>query len=250
MPKKIDFLGLPFDNVTLDEAIDSIEGFIHEGTPRKIFTPNVALLVWARKDEFLKKVYQSCDLLTVDGMAIYYASHILGKPLKETASASLMFFRLIELAEQKGYTLYFLGAKDEVINLAVKRVREQYPNVKILGSHHGYFDVETDTAVADDIRAKKPDMLFIGMSSPLKEKFVERNLKTMNVPVSLGVGGMIDIAAGRSDFAPDWIRKLCLEWFYRLMQEPRRLWRRYLTTNLIFIGLVLRELVRRDFAAR
>ncbi len=235
---KIDFLGLQFDNLNKQEALDKIEQFIQEKTPRKIFTPNVSLLIAARKNKFLKEVYDSCDLLTVDGMAIYYAMKIMGTPVKESLSASLLFYPLLEISQQKGYSIYMVGAQEEIVQKAANNLRTEYPGIQIVGSHHGYFDMENPPReLIKDIQEKKPDIMLVGMSSPYKEKFVVSNLQDIKIPVSLGVGGMFDIAAGMADFAPEWIRVLCLEWFYRLIQEPRRMWKRYLTTNSAFLWL-------------
>jgi N-acetylglucosaminyldiphosphoundecaprenol N-acetyl-beta-D-mannosaminyltransferase len=115
-----------------------------------------------------------------------------------------------------------------------------------LGSHHGYFDMENPPEdLIRDIKEKQPKVLLVGMSTPYKEKFVVSNMQEMGVHVSLGVGGMFDIAAGEADFAPEWIRKCCLEWLYRLLQEPRRMWKRYLTTNSVFLWLFFKALIRR-----
>lgn len=245
---RVEILGIEFDDLDLPEALETIERYIAERTPRKIFTPNVALLIWARKDPFLRRVYQDCDMVTVDGMAIYYASHLLGTPLKQSLSASLMFFPLLELAEEKGYGIYMVGAREAVLDKAVDNLQKRYPRLRICGSHHGYFDMESPPEeLIEDIRRTAPDILFVGASTPYKERFVDANLEAMNVPVSLGVGGMFDIAAGEAQFAPEWIRRLCLEWFYRLCQEPRRMWRRYLTTNSEFLWLFLQEFIRRRF---
>ena len=244
-PKKVNFLGLPFDNLTVPEALDRIEEFIHEGVPRKIFTPNVALLMASQRDTFLRSVYQSCDMLTVDGMAIYYALRLLGTPVKSSASASLMFYPLLALAQQKGYGVYLLGAKEDVVCDAVECITNEFPGIRIVGWHNGYFDINDASEVVGDIRRTQPDMLLVGMTSPMKEQFVETHMQTMNVPVSLGVGGMLDIAAGRAQFAPNWVRKMCIEWLYRLVQEPRRLWKRYAGTNSRFLWLLLKEVVKR-----
>ena len=246
MNEKVEFLGLPFDDLSVEEALDRIEEFIDEGVPRKIFTPNVFLLLAAREDGFLRSVYRSCDMLTVDGMAIFYALRLLGTPVKASASASLFFYPLLERARQKGHGVYLLGAREEIVREAVERIEAQYEGIRIVGWHNGYFDVNDASEIVEDIRRAKPDVLLVGMSSPLKERFVVNYLHEMNVPVSLGVGGMLDIAAGRAQFAPNWIRKLCLEWLYRLVQEPKRMWRRYATTNPVFCWLVLKELVKRQ----
>lgn len=247
MCERINFLGLPFHDMTMQEVLRRIEAFIAERVPRKIFTPNVALLVWSRRDPFLRAVYRSSDLLPIDGMAIYYASRILRPPFTQSLSASLLFFPLLELAQSKRYRVYFLGAREDVLTVAIKNLRLEYPTLEIVGWHNGYFDMDDTDEIVDEIRHAEPDILFVGMSSPRKEQFVERNLESMNIPVSIGVGGMIDIAAGEAKFAPNWIRVLCLEWFYRLVQEPRRMWKRYFTTNSVFLWLVFRDLLARPF---
>jgi N-acetylglucosaminyldiphosphoundecaprenol N-acetyl-beta-D-mannosaminyltransferase len=243
---RVPFLGLYFDDLDLPGALARIEEFIAERKPRMIFTPNVALLVWARSDEFLRNTYNNCDMVTVDGMAIYYALKALRTPLKAPLSASLMFYPLFELSQEKGYKIFMVGAQERVVATAVDNLHEQYPEAQIVGYHHGYFDTENPPAeLIREIQETKPDLLMIGMATPYKERFVVSNLAAMNVPVSLAVGGMFDIAAGEARFAPIWIRKLALEWLYRLLQEPRRMWKRYLTTNSIFLCLFFKEFIKR-----
>ena len=243
---RVPFLGLNFDDLDLPGALARIEQYIAERKPRMILTPNVALLVWSRTDEFLKNTYNRCDMVTVDGMAIYYALKMLRTPLKQSLSASLMFYPLFELSQEKGHKIFMVGARENVVATAVANLREQYTGAHIVGYHHGYFDVENAPAeLIREIQETKPDILMIGMATPYKEQFVVSNLEVMNVPVSLGVGGMFDIAAGEARFAPEWIRKLALEWLYRLLQEPRRMWKRYLTTNSVFLCLFFKEFVKR-----
>ncbi len=242
---KSDFLGLPLDHVTMDQAVLRFEQFVHDGLPRKVFCPNVALLVWARQQPELQRIYHECDLLPADGMAIYYASRLLGDPIPEMVSGSLLFFRLLELSQAKGYRVYFLGTTQAILEQAVSNLRRQYPGLQIAGYRNGFFRWEDAPGIAEEIRGSRPDFLFVGMSTPLKERFVDVYQQVMKVPVSLGVGGSFDIAAGVYKFAPNWMRVLALEWLYRLIQEPRRMWRRYLTTNSVFLYLVAKAFVRR-----
>jgi N-acetylglucosaminyldiphosphoundecaprenol N-acetyl-beta-D-mannosaminyltransferase len=250
MNNKVDLLGLSFDRITMDQALAKIEEFIRKGKPHKIFCPNAALLVWARKDEELRRIYQTCNLLPVDGMGIYYASRLLGDPVPEMVSAVLLFFRLIERAAEKGYKLYMFGSKQEILEKAVQTLKEQYPTLEIVGYRNGYFKPDDEPQIVNEIAKVRPDILFIGMSSPLKERFVEKNLERMSASVCLGVGGSFDIAAGVYKLAPTWMRKLALEWFYRFIQEPRRMWKRYLTTNTIFVWLVFRAFMTRRLLAK
>ncbi len=242
---RISFLGLEFDNVDMKEALSRIEQFIQLKKPSHIFTPNVALLVWARKDPFLRHAYNSCDLLTVDGMAIYYALRLVGTPVKESLSASVLFHPLLRLSQEKEYKIYMVGAREEVVKKAVHNLGEEFPGLRIVGHHHGFFDTAAPPEeLIRDIREKEPDIMLVGMSSPHKERFITVGMQNLCVPVSLAVGGMFDIAAGEAKFAPVWIRKLCLEWLYRLAQEPRRMWKRYLTTNSVFLWLLLRVVIK------
>lgn len=250
MKHKVDFLGLSFDRVTMDQAVARIEEFIREGTPHKIFCPNVALLIRSRKNEQLRRIYETCDLLPADGMGIYYASRLLGDPVPEMVSAVILFFRLVERAAEKGYRLYLFGTKQEILENAVDNLKRQYPTLNIVGCRNGYFTPDDEPQIVQQIARARPDILFVGMSSPLKERFVEQNLERMGVPVCLGVGGTFDVAAGVYKLAPVWMRKLALEWVYRLIQEPRRMWKRYLTTTSIFLCLVFKAFLSRRLFAR
>lgn len=247
MQDKVEFLGLQFDNMTLNGAIEKLKQFIKEKTPHMVFTPNAALLVWAQSDGKLKKIYNESHLVTVDSWGIFYAARLLGKPIREAVSAAQLMFEFIKCAADEGYKLYFLGAKKQVVKKAVENLYQKYPTLKIVGWHDGYFDFNQDSNIVNTIRDARPDVLLIGMSSPMKEKFVSKNLHLFNVPVCLGVGGAFDIAAGVCRLAPGWVSKIGLEWFYRLAQEPKRLWKRYLITNSVFIWLVLGEFMKRLF---
>ncbi len=140
-----------------------------------------------------------------------------------------------------------MGAKPEVVEKAVENLQKNYPGIRIAGYHDGYFDPDHAPQIAKAIQEAKPDCLFVGMSTPLKEQFLQKYIPEMDVPISLGVGGGIDILAGRYRWAPAWIRKLGLAWFYRLWCEPRRMWKRYLTTNTIFLWLFCKALIKKAF---
>ncbi|MDD2653613.1 MAG: WecB/TagA/CpsF family glycosyltransferase [Candidatus Omnitrophica bacterium] len=234
--------GLNYNNVTLDDAVATMEEFIKERRPRAVFTTGAELVARAHKDKELKKIYASADMLTVDSHVVYFACRLLGKSLKEPVSAAKLMFRFLEKTQNTGYRLFFLGAKEEILEKAISNLKGKHPNLNIVGRHHGYFDFSQDYDIIKKINEARPDVLFVAMSSPLKERFISKNLSRLNVPVSFGVGGTIDIAAGYCKFAPKWVSKIGFEWFYRFLQEPKRLWKRYATTNLIFIWVVLREI--------
>ncbi len=241
MQDKIEFLGLKFDDLTLDEAVAKIEQFIKEKKPHMVFTTGAELIVRAHWDETLKGIYLNSDLLTVDSSGVYFAARLLGKPAREPVSAAQLMFRFLELKANVGYRFYFLGSKEEILKKAVENLKARYPNLNVVGWHHGYFNFKNDSFVVTKIAEAKPDVLFVAMSTPLKEEFISKNLERMNVPVSMGVGGSVDVAAGYCKLAPKWLSKMGLEWLYRLIQEPGRLWKRYMITNPVFIWLVLEE---------
>jgi len=242
--RKFAFLGLHFDNFTLIEAILRIEQFIKEKIPRMSFTPSAESIIRARHNRILKDIYNRADLLTIDSWVVYYAAKLLKKPIQEPVSASRIMFKFIGRSADKGYSVYFLGAEPHVVNKVVQNLSKEYPKLKIAGWHHGHFDFDNDEEVVNQIRDTKPDVLFVGMSSPLKEKFISKNLKKLNVPLCMGVGGSLDILARKCSLAPEWVSKMGLEWFYRFVQEPGRLWKRYLFTNTEFLFLLIKEFIK------
>lgn len=241
IPKRINFLDLNFDNFTLAEALDQVELFIKRRDPTMIFTPTVEMIVKAQRDKQLREIYERANLLTMDSFVLFYSAKLVGKKIKEPVSAARLMFNFLDIANKKRYKIYLLGAKEEVLSKAVINLKRDYPKMNIVGKRNGYFDFDNDSEIVDDIKSKNPDILFVAISSPLKEKFISKNFDQMKVPVSIGVGGSLDIIAGECSLAPEWVSKIGMEWFYRLLQEPRRLWKRYLVTNIIFLLLLLKR---------
>lgn len=236
--------GLRFDDVDRSQALGRLEEYIRSGEPHLVFCANVSALVTWRRDPVLQRVYRETDLLTVDGMALNYASRLLRTPVKESVSGSDLFWDLLGLCEDRGYRVFLLGAEPEVLGRVDERLARSHPGLRLVGTHHGYFGPRSEAEVAERIRAVSPDVLLLGMSSPLKERFALDHRERMGVPVALGVGGMFDIAAGLHRRAPAWVQIACLEWLWRLGQEPGRLWKRYARTNSVFLALLARELLR------
>ncbi|HIJ82841.1 MAG TPA: WecB/TagA/CpsF family glycosyltransferase, partial [Magnetococcales bacterium] len=201
----------------------------------------VELIVKSLDDASLKRTYENTDILTVDGTVGMWAARLLGNPVKSPVGTAKLMLRFLEVTQGKGYRCYFLGAKPEVLAKAVENARERFPGCSVVGWHHGYF--KDDQPVLEDVRQKKPDVVFVAMSSPMKERIIDQNGSTYSVPVVVGVGGGVDVLAGHTVLAPQWVSSIGMEWFFRLVQEPRRLWKRYLTTGSIFIALMVRELV-------
>jgi len=239
---QVQMLGVRFDNLTIAEAADRIEEFIRAGVPRKILARNAGIRVMEEHHPSLRRIYETSDLVTVDGMAFLRLGRLLRRPFREMTGGPFLWYEVLLRAARKGYSVFLLGARTEVLQRAVQRLPLLFPGLKIVGYHNGYFTIEQDMQVVEDIRRSHSDILMVGMSSPLQEEFIERNLYQLGVPACIGVGGAIDLFAGFVRLAPVWMRRACLEWLYRVWQEPQRLWKRYLVSNARFLLLVAREL--------
>ena len=181
--------------------------------------------------------------MLADGQSVVWASKLLGKPLPERVAGIDIFTRLLFLAHRDDRSIALLGAKPEVLKEMRRVIAERFPGLKIAYSHHGYYEAAEAGQIAVDIKASGADMLFLGMTSPKKEIFLGSYGSSLNVPVLHGVGGSFDIIAGLTKRAPPAWQKAGMEWAYRLLQEPRRLWWRYLKTNTSFVQLTAREML-------
>ncbi|ODT82137.1 MAG: UDP-N-acetyl-D-mannosamine transferase [Pelagibacterium sp. SCN 64-44] len=228
----------------MDQALERCRQAILTRKPVLIGVLNAAKIVNLRRDPGLRDALLDCNLLLADGQSVVWASRLLGKPLPERVAGIDLFEALLGLAHAQGRTIYLLGARPEVLAALERRISLRWPGLKIAGSHHGYFSDTEAAGIASDIAASHADMLFLGMASPKKEIFLGRFRNILEVPVLHGVGGSFDIMAGLTRRAPAAWQGLGLEWAYRLLQEPRRLWKRYLVTNSAFVVLTLREALR------
>ena len=237
-------LGVPIHAATMQQVLRRCEKAIGSHGQLMISVVNAAKLVYMRRQQLLRDAVQDADLVLADGLPVVWASRILGQPLPERVAGIDLFYALMELADKNGYSVYFLGAEQSVLDEMLRRARSTYPKLRIAGSRNGYFDDRESRNVADDIRNVRPDILFVGITSPKKEVFLAAFADRLNVPVCHGVGGSFDIFAGQVKRAPTIWQQYGLEWLYRTLQEPRRLWKRYLITNSIFIWMLLSELAR------
>lgn len=239
-PEPIMMAGVTVDNLSQVETLTLIDEYIkNKQKARFMVVVNASKLVLAQEDSELKQIILKADIVTADGMSVVWASKFLGKPLKERVTGIDTFERLVAMSSEKGYSVYFLGAKPEVIKTLVEHYQKTLPNLKIAGYHDGYFGRNED--VIEDIKNASPDVLFVAMGSPRQEKWQAANLAKLGVSFTIGVGGSFDHVAGFSQRAPLWMQQAGLEWFYRLMQEPTRLWQRYLVGNTKFMLLVLKD---------
>lgn len=244
-PDRARMLGVEIDRLDMDETVARIAAIVEAGGPARHVAVNVAKIVALRDDERLRRIVDGCDLVSVDGQPLVWASRLLGDRLPERVAGIDLMFRLLELAEERGYRVFVLGARQEVLETAVDRLVECYPRLTVAGFHHGHFADEESPEVCEAVRAARPHILLVAMSSPRKEYWLADHAVELGVPFSMGVGGSIDIVAGHTKRAPDFMQRHGLEWFYRFVQEPRRLGPRYLRTNARFAGLLTRELLSR-----
>jgi len=239
-------LGMPIDAMTMDDVLDRCRASLATRERTLVGVVNAAKMVRLRDDAHLRDSLLDCDVLLADGQSVVWASRLLRRAVPERVAGVDLFERLLELAARDGRSVYLLGARADVLATLQQRLGERFPALKIVGARDGYFTDAEASTVAADIADSGADMLFLGMTSPKKEIFLGDYGETLGVPVLHGVGGSFDILAGVTKRAPLLWQRLGVEWLYRVLQEPRRLWRRYFTTNVTFIALVLRELVRRQ----
>jgi N-acetylglucosaminyldiphosphoundecaprenol N-acetyl-beta-D-mannosaminyltransferase len=243
-------LGISLDALTMARAVTRCTDAVERGGYLSVGVVNAAKVVAMHRDERLRRAVTSCGMVLADGQAVVWASRLLGSPLPERVAGIDLFHQLLGQAAARGYRVYFLGARPDVLPRTVTEAVRRYPGLIVAGASDGYFRADEDPAVAAKIRRLGPDLLFLGMGSPRKELFLSEWGAGTGASVVHGVGGSFDILAGITRRAPAWCQERGLEWLYRACQEPGRLGRRYLTTNPAFLGLVARELLRRRLTGR
>jgi N-acetylglucosaminyldiphosphoundecaprenol N-acetyl-beta-D-mannosaminyltransferase len=247
-----DLFGLRVTAAVMADALDIVDAAIQSRQRLRIGVVNAAKIVALRQDRDLRNDIISSDLILADGMSVVWASRLLGRPLPERLAGIDLMLGMLERGSRLGYRLFCLGGTEAVCAATVRNIRRDFPGVEIVGHHHGYFNPDEEWAIVESIAAARPDILLVAMSSPRKERFMARWSGQFDAPVLHGVGGAFDVLAGQVHRAPRGWQALGLEWLYRLGQEPRRLWRRYLVSNPVFCLMVLTEMVRprRRVAAR
>ncbi len=243
-PGRRQLFGIGVDAVTMSQAVSRCTEAVEQGGYLAVGAVNAAKVVAMRRNGRLRQAIAGSGIVLADGQSVVWASRMLGSPLPERVAGIDLFLELLGEAASRGYRVYFLGARRDVLDRMLAEVRRRYPGLAVAGARDGYFRPGGEPDVAEQIRRSGSDLLFIGMSSPKKELFVSRWGPSTGASVVHGVGGSFDVLAGVTRRAPAWYQEHGLEWFYRAWQEPVRLGRRYLTTNMTFIGLVARERMR------
>lgn len=238
---RVEIFGVAIDNLTMEETLQKVEGFIASRRIHQHVVVNVDKLVKAQRDPVLRQIINECDLVNVDGQPVVWMARWLGRPLKERVAGTDLMTALIERSARKNYRPYFLGATEEIVSQLVKILQTRYPELQVAGWRNGYWTPAEEPDVVRQIQRSKADILFVAISSPKKEIFLGRWKREMNVPFMMGVGGSFDVAAGLVNRAPLWMQRAGLEWAYRLWQEPARMWRRYLVDDIAIVPLFLKE---------
>lgn len=225
MRDTIKILGVPIDNVTLDDVAVITKNLIEESnkTCKMIFAPNVEFIMTAQKDKTFFDILQASGLSTPDSIGIMIGAKLQKKKFKQRIPGQAYFRKIIETGEKEGWTFYLLGGSQDVIEKTKKNIENLYPKVKIVGYHNGYLDENTEKEVINEINMLKPNVLFVAMGAPKQEKWIYNHKDVLKVDVATGQGGTFDYEAGRIKRAPVFIQKIGIEWLWRLMKEPKRI---------------------------
>lgn len=239
---KVNFLGIPINRLTMVETIARIDESIQSNSRINHVVVNAGKVVSMQKDRQLFESVCSCDLINADGQSIVWAARLLGKYLPERVAGADLMPRLVELAYEKGYKCFFLGAKEDVVKRVVEIYTGKYGPGIVAGYRNGYFCKKEEAEVANQIVNSGAQLLFVAITSPRKENFMYEYRDVLSkVNFTMGVGGTFDVIAGETKRAPLWMQNIGMEWFYRFLQEPGRMWKRYLIGNTKFIWLVVKE---------
>lgn len=220
---QIEILGVAFDNVTMDEAVDRALSLMEARSAAYVVTPNPEIVMSAREDPELALAIQNADMVLPDGVGVIYGGKILGTPLKEKVPGIDFASRVMERLSQRNGRVYLFGAKPGVAELAGENLQKQFPGLLIAGTCDGYFT--DDAPIIDAINEAKPDLLLVCLGSPKQELWMQSNAKRLNVGLMAGLGGSLDVFAGIVERAPERWQKLGMEWLYRLMKQPKRVGR-------------------------
>ncbi len=240
--KTAEILGTQIENLSQAEVIEIVENAIETKTQIHLEGVNAGKLADMHVDAELRESVLCSNLITADGQSVVWASKFLGNPLKERVAGIDLMSKLVEKAHKKGYKIYLFGAKEAVVKEVVDKYTQQYgPNI-IAGYRNGYFNASEEEAIAKNIAESGAHMLFVAITSPIKENFLRKQKELLkNVNLIMGVGGSFDVISGITKRAPIWMQDIGMEWFFRFLQEPRRMWKRYLVGNSKFIYLVLKQ---------
>lgn len=239
---RVRLFGVAVDPLTMDQTVSAVHAFVRCGLPHQHVCLNAAKVVELDRSPELASAISACDLVNVDGQAVVWASKVLGAEVPERVAGVDLFERLLTEAAEHGLKVYLLGARQSVVDAVRDRARSEHPGLQVVGARSGFWKDEEEGAVVAEVAAVGADLLFLAIPSPRKELFLGLYGEALGVPFRMGVGGSFDVYAGETRRAPRWMQRTGMEWAYRLLQEPRRMFKRYLFGNSAFVLLTLRSL--------
>jgi N-acetylglucosaminyldiphosphoundecaprenol N-acetyl-beta-D-mannosaminyltransferase len=242
-PSRAYLFGCWIDRLDLKQTVERCDQAIARRECIQQVSVNALKVAMMRDDPAVRAAIREAGVVSADGAPVVWTSRLLGDPLPARVAGVDLMYGLLALCERRGYRPYILGARRDVLDRAVAAFRAAYPRLEFAGYRDGYFSEEDESVVTAELSSSRPDVLFIAMSSPAKEKW-GRVGTSLGIPLSMGVGGSIDVAAGKTRRAPRWMQSTGLEWLFRTAQEPRRLAPRYASSNLTFLRMFLAEIIR------
>ena len=234
----INFMGVNVDVVDTKGLYNRIIDFAQNNKPHKVMYVNAYCMLIAQKDDEYREILNSADLVYADGISIVWGARFLGNCLPCRSTGADFIPGFCQVFAEKGFKIYLLGARPGVAEVAGQKLKQANPTLKIAGAHYGYFSHHENQRIIDEINRATPHILLVGMGVPYQEKWIDKNFSLLNVPVVWSVGGLFDFLSGNLKRGPQWLLDNGFEWLCRLCVEPRRLWKRYLIGNLLFIWYV------------
>jgi len=224
----------------MDETVACCRELVLAGRAAQHVVLNAGKCVLMDEEADIREIVKGCDLVNADGQSVVWAARLFGIQVPERVAGIDLMGHLLALCESERWPVYFLGATDAVLSAFSAEAQRRHPRLMVVGHRNGYFRIEDEPVISGAIRNSGARVLLVGVSSPMKERFLARNLQRLGPLLAMGVGGSFDVWAGKTTRAPRWMQRVGLEWFHRFAQEPRRMWRRYLVGNLRFAWIVLR----------
>lgn len=244
--ERVNICGVKIDPYSFDEVVERIVDHALAGKePQYVVTPNAMHILTLTKDADFREIYRRAFFVVPDGVSLLWAAKFLNTPLKGRVNGTDLFEKLCAVASETGLKVFLLGGRPGAAEKVKKILKSRYPSLKIVGTHCPPYNFESQIAelevINSKIKAAHPDLLFVGLGAPKQEKWIAANYQQLGVPISVGIGVSFELVAHMVKRAPIWMQKIGLEWLFRLIVEPKRLWKRYILGNPLFIWLVLKQ---------
>lgn len=249
MRNTVRILGIDIDNINIEEAGNLTKKLVKESnkTCKIVVAPNTEFIMLAQKDEEFYRILQNADLATPDSVGVMIGGKLQKKPFKQRIPGQAYFRKVLEVGEKENWTFYLLGGKDDVPEIASNNLKKIYPNLNIVGYHEGFFEKDSQQDVIDEINKLKPNVLFVAMGAPIQEKWIAKHKNELKVDVAAGQGGTFDYEAGKIKRAPIIVQKLCIEWLWRLMIQPLRIFRMIVLPIYLFKIIFTKDVTKGKF---